>query len=419
MIVTSVGGMGGGCNLKFPDGLEGFSINKTLNNNSNYIVPQSKRLYIIFKNGNTTLYINNIGVNYYGANFSSPIIANAGDTIWSSSTCNIHGFIVEEKSQISAKSMTLNTLNYPHLNYIVPQSKRFYINSKTGNVSLYINNEIINYYGANFNTPKIVNAGDTIHAAGTTYINGFLVDEGYFSNCGGGISSSSNNSVSISPIGDTLFIGQQAIYIPGVSFNNAVRGTVTDGSGNLYETHNYGTAGEWMLEDLRTDHYNDGTLITGSSQTGASSSGYSTGSVRYLYDYYTAFNSSKNVCPVGWRIPTRIEWYNLISLFSDTSAVPATYCNTVINPPSLSFNNINELLSNGWSVPYNNISGFSMIGPSYEYYTSDQAPQPCFVFYSAAYPTSYFYIDFNETSISTGYSYGIGGGEKPIRCIKD
>ena len=235
--------------------------------------------------------------------------------------------------------------------------------------------------------------------------------------------------ISISPIGDTLFINQTAIYIPGISFNNANLETVTDGSGNTYMTHNYGTAGEWMLEDLKTTHYNDGTPITGSGETGAAPAGYysNANGYGYQYDYYTAFNLTQNVCPVGWKIPTRQEWYELISLFADISSTNNNYCSGPVELPILHFDNINELLSSGWSQNYNNTSGFniigilqnnnSIIGP--KYFTKDQAPQQCFIYYNEAYPTSFYYINIDENQISSQYSYGIGGNTHQIRCIKN
>ena len=236
----------------------------------------------------------------------------------------------------------------------------------------------------------------------------------------------SDVDISISPIGDTLFINQIALYIPGISYNNANLETVTDGSGNTYMTHNYGTAGEWMLEDLKTTHYNDGTPITGSGETGAAGSGYYTNVNGNIYDYYTAFNLTQNVCPVGWRIPTRQEWYNLISLYADTSDISDNYCNGPVELHKLEFNNIHELLGSGWSQTYLNISGFNIKGTfsnsnfnGPRYYTSDQAPQQCFIYAPSNYPTSFWYINIDENQISTGYNHGTGGNAYEIRCIKD
>ena len=94
--------------------------------------------------------------------------------------------------------------------------------------------------------------------------NGYLVDSNYFSYCNGGGSSSSgggssnNNSgnMIISTFGDTLTINGQSIIVPGISYSNIIPtfGSGIDASGNTYSTIDYGIAGEWMTENLITEH---------------------------------------------------------------------------------------------------------------------------------------------------------------------
>ena len=97
--------------------------------------------------------------------------------------------------------------------------------------------------------------------------------------------------------------------------NNPI--AATDADGNVYTSVTIGNQ-EWMVENLRTTKYNDGTPIpnvTNNSQwenlsTGAWShydndSQYEA-TYGKLYNWY-AVNTSK-LCPTGWHVPTDAEW---------------------------------------------------------------------------------------------------------------
>jgi uncharacterized protein (TIGR02145 family) len=91
-----------------------------------------------------------------------------------------------------------------------------------------------------------------------------------------------------------------------------------------YKTVGIGTQC-WMAENLRTDKYNDGTVIPdetantsvwGSLTTGARAVYTATGvtdyvlTYGYLYNWY-AVTDSKKLCPTGWHVPTDTEWRTL------------------------------------------------------------------------------------------------------------
>jgi uncharacterized protein (TIGR02145 family) len=96
-----------------------------------------------------------------------------------------------------------------------------------------------------------------------------------------------------------------------------------DADGNIYSYINIGTR-TWMVENLRTTKYNDGTeipLVTNMTDWGhISTPGYcwfnnnedTYGSVYgVLYNWFaisTTTNGGKNVCPTGWHVPTHAEW---------------------------------------------------------------------------------------------------------------
>ena len=109
-----------------------------------------------------------------------------------------------------------------------------------------------------------------------------------------------------------------------------ITGIVSDIDGNVYKTLKIGDQ-VWMLENLRTTKYNDGTsipLVTDASAwdllstpaycyydtTGSDYAAYTQDTFGALYNYFVvADTNSLNVCPVGWHVPTVTEWLSLES----------------------------------------------------------------------------------------------------------
>jgi uncharacterized protein (TIGR02145 family) len=122
-------------------------------------------------------------------------------------------------------------------------------------------------------------------------------------------------------------------------------GTISDYDGNPYETVLIGTQC-WTKQNLRVSSYNDGTTIPldntggmdGSTVTGGIAvtwGGWTTGAYTiynnqpstgtnatnygFLYNWYAAAgiitnlgSPTKNICPVGWHVPSDGEWITLI-----------------------------------------------------------------------------------------------------------
>ena len=108
-----------------------------------------------------------------------------------------------------------------------------------------------------------------------------------------------------------------------VSFKTTASGTqtVTDIDGNIYHTVTIGTQ-VWMVENLKTTKYNDGTAIPNVTDNTAwlnlTTPGYCwynndapTYKSTYgaLYNWYSV-NTGK-LCPTGWHVPTDAEWTTL------------------------------------------------------------------------------------------------------------
>ena len=101
---------------------------------------------------------------------------------------------------------------------------------------------------------------------------------------------------------------------------------VKDINGNTYKTVYIGSQ-QWMAENLNAKSFNDGTLIEqviDSSQWNTLKPMWtyygndSINNARFgkLYSgdvVYTAVNGNKNVCPVGWHVPSEADWLVLYS----------------------------------------------------------------------------------------------------------
>ena len=100
----------------------------------------------------------------------------------------------------------------------------------------------------------------------------------------------------------------------------------TDGCGNTYGTVVLGNQ-EWLTENLKTTKYNDGTPIPlvednglWGSLTTPAYSWYNNDQISNeeiygaIYNYYAvADTNTRNVCPIGWHVPTHADWQELVN----------------------------------------------------------------------------------------------------------
>ena len=110
---------------------------------------------------------------------------------------------------------------------------------------------------------------------------------------------------------------------------------IKDIDGNVYKTVVIGKQ-QWMAENLKVTKYNDGTVIPnvkdGVEWFKTSSSAWcylindSLNDTKFgkLYNSYAVNylnNGNKNICPVGWHIPTDNDWFDLINYLGDSLVV--------------------------------------------------------------------------------------------------
>jgi uncharacterized protein (TIGR02145 family) len=131
-------------------------------------------------------------------------------------------------------------------------------------------------------------------------------------------------TVSLSSLtaGAIYYMRAYATNSAGTNYGNQVSftvpATVSDYQGNSYKTVSIGGQ-VWMQENLRATVYNDGSGLIQYTDT-----------MSFGYDYYHSYNNSatyeasyaymyngnvvggaKNICPVGWHVPTTTDWGTL------------------------------------------------------------------------------------------------------------
>ena len=139
---------------------------------------------------------------------------------------------------------------------------------------------------------------------------------------GSGIGSYTSSIINLTPY-TIYYVRAYAINSSGTAYGNIISfktGTVIDIEGNVYNTITIGDQ-VWMVENLKTTKYNDGSqiykvnYIMGSNITTGAYCWYSYDSLTHyntygaLYNWY-AVNTGK-LCPAGWHVPTHTEWLTL------------------------------------------------------------------------------------------------------------
>ena len=102
---------------------------------------------------------------------------------------------------------------------------------------------------------------------------------------------------------------------------SVAQNTVTDFDGHVYPTVVIGTQ-VWMKENLRADHYADGSLIGNCCWY---NNDLSTDTIYgKLYHWNAAMKNShtemaQGACPDNWHLPSDSEWIRLFNFISDSN----------------------------------------------------------------------------------------------------
>jgi uncharacterized protein (TIGR02145 family) len=129
---------------------------------------------------------------------------------------------------------------------------------------------------------------------------------------------------------NTYYVRAYATNSAGTGYGNAVSFTaaLTDIDGNVYHTVTIGTQ-VWMVENLKTTKYNDGTSIPMVTDSTAWYKLVTPGYCWYdndasykntygaMYNWY-AVNTGK-LCPSGWHVPSDAEWVKLTDFLGGDS----------------------------------------------------------------------------------------------------
>jgi uncharacterized protein (TIGR02145 family) len=306
----------GGCDLQFPDGLDGDPV--IFDGTGGYTVPEGKNLYmyhgynqtqsgILEINGNKAVSIGT-GRHFQHSARGVPLIAKGGDAIGLqgvSSPTYIHALLVDPN---------ITPINFDvHQNsYIVNQGERLYIYhafsedgyNSDGSDPIYpileINgNPCSPIYPSGFKNmmqglPLIAMPGDVISASNTSayaQVFGYLADEDYFADCGGG--GSTEVEEELGPCQGELTVNYYGYDYQLVEIGEQC----------------------WFAENLRTDKFSNGDEIP----LGLDFYNFTTPSalpscedplIGWLYNGPCVIDD-RNVCPSGYKVPDIYEWSEL------------------------------------------------------------------------------------------------------------
>lgn len=198
---------------------------------------------------------------------------------------------------------------------------------------------------------------------------------------GSGIGTFSTGLTGLS-IGTTYYVRAYATNSIGTSYGNeqhfATKGpTVTDVDGNIYHSVTLGSQ-TWLVENLRTSKYRDGSSIPNVSDNSTwinlTSGAWCTynndeaNGIKYgkLYNWYAA-TDSRNIAPLGWHVATYEEWSILGKYVNDNLGTSKFVSKALAATTDWTYNGSSCI---GNSIYANNSTGFTAL-PSGALLTSE------------------------------------------------
>jgi uncharacterized protein (TIGR02145 family) len=255
----------------------------------------------------------------------------------------------------------------------------------------------------------------------------------------------------VSTTGDTLFVGDGSfVIIPGISEANSFTtgttlhscgapnvhnpdltyGSMTDQEGNVYKTIVIGTQ-EWMAENLNTSIYRNGDAIPTNLDNAAwvnttiGAWAYFNNGSSYacpygkLYNWFTCLDA-RQLCPVGWHVPTDSEWTVLTNYLGGDSVAGGNMktMGTIEAATGLWYSpNVEAINSSGFSgAPggYRSNGGeYYYLGSSGFWWSSSELATSEFATYAAWSR----YLDFSFGFADRSANYKQDGFS--VRCLRD
>jgi uncharacterized protein (TIGR02145 family) len=213
--------------------------------------------------------------------------------------------------------------------------------------------------------------------------------------------------------------------------DSANTGTVKDIDGNTYHTVKIGTQ-VWMVENLKTTKYNDGTAIPEVTDN-TSWSNLTTGAycnynnnvtigTKYgkLYNWY-AVNTGK-LAPAGWHVPTDAEWTTLENYVSSNLGTSGSVAKALAATVDWAASTTAGAVGN--DLTKNNSTGFSALpgGNRYEHGSSGNLGDYGFWWSSSktsATTAWYRYMHYYSSRMLRDYGDYFEVVGFSVRCVKD
>jgi len=188
--------------------------------------------------------------------------------------------------------------------------------------------------------------------------------------------------------------------------------TVKDFDGNVYHTVTIGEQ-TWMVENLRSSHYADGSLVKDIASAYGNQTNDATFGKLYTFQAairYDSIEGAQGICPEGWHVPTIDELRELIDYAKSKNEYVSFADQLCSTTGWTTKNGRNMLLFN--AVPNGNYSElqYKYFGAISSFWTSSLSQNKGVLYYlstdSAKYKSSFYYS--SETTSAMG-----------IRCIKN